>query len=58
MVKQTSGYNSVTNSFNLCLLEKLVFCNFRDKIRLKNKRMDLVSKCRHESKFILTNYKI
>ena len=25
--------------------------------RLINKRMDLVSKCRHENKFILSNYK-
>ena len=57
IVKQTSGYNSVTNSCNLCLSEKLVICNFRDKDRLINKRMDLVSKCRHENKFILSNYK-
>ena len=45
--KSTSGYNSVTNSCNLCLSEKLVICNFRDKDRLINKRMDLVSKCLH-----------
>ena len=53
IVKQTSSYNSVTNSCNLCLLEKLVICNFRDKDRLINKHMDLVSKCRHENEFIL-----
>ena len=57
IVKQTSGYNSVTNSCNLCLSEKLAICNFRDKDHLINKRMDLVSKCRHENKFILSNYK-
>ena len=50
IVKQTSGYNSVTSSCNLCLSEKLVICNFK-------KLMDLVSKCRHEHKFILSNYK-
>ena len=55
IVKQTSAYNSVTNSCNLCLLEKLVICNFTDKDRLINKLMDLVSKCRHENK--LSNYK-
>ena len=57
IAKQTSGYNSVTNSCSLCLSEKLIICNFRDKNRLINKRMDLVSKCRHENKFILSNYK-
>ena len=31
IVKQTSGYNRVTNSYNLCLSEKLVICNFRGK---------------------------
>ena len=57
VVKQTSGYNSVTNSYNVCLSEKLITCSFIDKNRLINKRMDLVSKCGHESKFILSNYK-
>ena len=57
IVKQTSGYNSLTNSCNLCLSEKLVICDFRDKDHLINKRMDLVPKCRHENKFILSNYK-
>ena len=57
IVKQTSGYNSVTNSCNLCLSEKLVICNFRDKDRLIKNSMDLVSKCLHENKFILSNYK-
>ena len=57
IVKQTSGYHSVTNSYNLCLSEELVICNFRDKSRLINKRMNLASKCRHKNKFILSNYK-
>ena len=58
IVKQTSGYNSVTNSCNLYLSEKLVICNFRDKNRLINKRMDLVSKYINKNKFILSNYKL
>ena len=45
IVKQTSGYKSVTNSCNLCLSEKLAICIFRDKDCLINKRTDLVSKC-------------
>ena len=35
---------------------KVLICNFKDKERLINKRVDLVSKCRHENKFILLNY--
>ena len=56
-VKQTSSYNSIPNSCNLCLSEKLVICNFRDKDNLINKHMDLVSTCQQENKFILSNYK-
>ena len=54
--KKSSGYNPASKSCNLCLLEKLVICNFKEKDRLINKRLDIVSKCRHENKYILANY--
>ena len=54
IVKQISDYKSVTNSCNLCLSEKLVISNFRDRKCLINKRMDLVSKCRHKNKFMFS----
>ena len=41
---------------NLCLLKKLVTSSFKEQERLLNKWLDLVSKCRHESKYILMNY--
>ena len=41
---------------NLCLLRKLVISNFREKERLLSKWIDLVWKCRHESKYVLINY--
>ena len=56
IARKSSGYNPVTKSCNLCLLEKLLLCNFSDKSRLINKRLDLVSKCRHENKYMLKNY--
>ena len=56
IAQKSSGYNPVTKSCNLCLLEKLLLCNFSDKSRLINKRLDLVSKCRHENKYMLKNY--
>ena len=45
--EKSSGYSIISKSCNLCLLEKLVICNFKEKDRLLNKRLDLVSKCRH-----------
>ena len=54
--KKSFRYSIVLKSCNLCLLEKLVICNFKEEDRLLNKRLDLVSKCRHENKYILMNY--
>ena len=56
ILKKSSGYSIISKSYNLCLLEKLVICNFKEKDRLLNKRLDLVSKCRHENKYMLINY--
>ena len=41
---------------NFCLLKKLVISSFKEKERLLSKWIDFVSKCRHESKYILINY--
>ena len=56
ILKKSCGYSIISKSCNLCLLEKLVICNFKEKDRLLNKRLDLVSKCRHENKYMLINY--
>ena len=48
--------SSRSKSYNLCLLKKLVISNFKEKERLLNKWLDLVSKCRYEIKYILMNY--
>ena len=48
--------SSRSKSCNLCLLKKLVISNFKEKDRLLNKWLDLVSKYRHESQYILMNY--
>ena len=41
---------------SLSLLKKLATSNFKEKERLLNKWLDLMSKYRHESKYILMNY--
>ena len=53
--KKSTGYSIVSKSWKLCILEKLVICSFRhmqyaiwDKLLFK--RLNLVSKCRHENK--------
>ena len=54
--RKSCRYNQVAKSCNLCLMEKVLICNFKDKERLINKHVELVSKCQHENKFILLNY--
>ena len=57
IIKFTHGYNSVTKSCSLCLYEKLLICEFHNSSRLINKRSELVSKCQHQNKHILMNFK-
>ena len=49
-------YNSESKRCNLCLTEKLHILN-AEKHSLLNKRPELISKCRHENKFYLRNFK-
>ena len=51
--------NSVQNNgrCNLCLYEKLFIINSIDDRRLLNKKSELISKCRHENKFLLRTLK-
>ena len=55
-LRRTTGYNTVSKSCNLCLTEKLLISQHRDKEKLLNKRSELVSKCRHQNKYLLKNY--
>ena len=55
ILRETKSYNPVTKSCNLCLTEKLMLIIERDKDRLLNKRSEMISKCRHQNKYILKN---
>ena len=57
IVKEISSYNNITKTCNLCLYEKYVILNYPSQDDLLNKRSELVSKCRHQNKFLLANYK-
>ena len=55
IAKRTSGYNKITKTCNLCINEKLEILKFKNKNILLNKRNELVSKCRHENRHLLSN---
>ena len=54
---RASGYNKSSKTCGLCLLEKLLICEFPDKENLINDRSELVSKCLHFQKHLLKNCK-
>ena len=56
IMKKTNGYNKINKTCSLCLNEKYLICNFKEKDKLLNKRSELVSKCRHINKHLLKYY--
>ena len=55
IVGKAPSYNTATKKCHLCLVEKLKIISWPKENRL-NKRPELVSTCRHASKFLLTNF--
>ena len=55
--KPIPAYNNISKRCLLCLTEKLSIITFKDQAQLLNKRSELLSKCRHENKFLLRNFK-
>ena len=54
ILKQAVPFNPASNRCNLCLWEKyFIIC--RPDLATLNKRNELVTSCRHESKFLLSN---
>ena len=51
-----SPYKCGTRQCDLCLTEKMIIAR-SDPKKLLNKRTELVSKCRHRNKFLLSNIK-
>ena len=54
ILAKAAAYNNKTKRCNLCLTEKLHIIR-ADTSTLLNKRSELISKCRHENKFLLKN---
>ena len=56
VLDRTSAYSNRTKRCNLCLLEKY-YILFRPDLATLNKKLELVSCCRHAAKFLLKNAK-
>mgnify|MGYP004361308217 CR=1 FL=1 len=56
-IKKTApAYSNISKRCLLCLQEKMAIITFPEEDKLLNKRSELISKCRHENKFLLRNY--
>ena len=55
VIDSSKPYQNGSKRYNLCLTEK--YNILTSPVNLINKRSKLVSKCRHENKFHLVNYK-
>ena len=53
--QRAQAYTNMTKRCNLCLTEKLSIM-FAEKNNLLNKRTELISKCRHQNKYLLSNF--
>ena len=56
IITTARSYSNISKRCNLCLTEKLHIIK-TDKTNLLNKRSELISKCRHENKYYLMNFK-
>ena len=56
IVKSAPAYTNTSKRCVLCLEEKMTIITYPDQEKLLNKRSELISKCRHENKFLLKYY--
>ena len=54
IIRRARPYNNISKRCDLCLTEKLMIIT-ADPDSIPSKRSELISKCRHENKFYLTN---
>ena len=57
IVKTVPSYSNVSKRCMLCLHEKLAILNYPKPEELLNKRSELLSKCCHANRFLLSKYK-
>ena len=57
IVKSVPAYSNIFKKCELCLQEKFEILNYPNPNELLKKRSELISKCRHVNKILLSNYK-
>mgnify|MGYP006056151563 CR=1 FL=1 len=57
ILKTAPAYSNISKRCVLCLQEKFEIIKHPNQNCLLNKKSELISKCRHENKFLLKNYK-
>ena len=57
ILKSAPAYNNISKKCMLCLQEKFEIITHLNQENLLNKKSELISKCRHENKYLLKNYK-
>ena len=56
-VKPVPGYSNISKRCLLCLTENVLVATYENPEELLIKRSELMAKCRHNNKFLLSNYK-
>ena len=56
VLQTAKAYSNITKRCSLCLYEKLAIITYPYPGELLNRRSELVTKCRHENKFLLKNF--
>ena len=57
IVKSIPSYTNISKRCLLCLHEKVAIITYENQRELINKRNEMISKCPHENKYLLKNYK-
>ena len=57
IIRKAQPYTPTSGKCDLCITEKTIIANYKDKKQLLNSRNELMAKCRHREKWLLTNWK-
>jgi len=57
IVKSVPPYSNISKHCSLCLHEKYIILTYEHQDELLNIKSEMISKCRHENKYLLDNYK-
>ena len=58
IMRQAASYSKISERCLLCLHEKLAIALYPNPEELLNKRSEMISRCRHVSKFLLMNFNL